>query len=114
MQVSITARHCTVPDTVRSHAEERVRRLARYDSRLTGADIVFESDHGSRTAELRLSVAGDIPLIASGAGESFRAGFDQAVDRARRQLRRRRERRRDHQAVKLSDLPVTAEGGVGS
>jgi ribosomal subunit interface protein len=108
MQVSITARHCTVPETVRRHADERVRRLSRYDARLTSADVVFEADHGSKQAELRLFVAGQSVLVASGAGETFRAGIDRALERARRRLRRNRERRRDHQAVKLAELPLTA------
>lgn len=109
MQVTITARHCDVPETVRRHAEERVARLTRYEPRLSSADVIFESDHGSIKAELRLLVDGDALLIARGDSNEFRPAVDRALDRARRQLRRRRERRRDHQAVRLSELPVTAE-----
>jgi ribosomal subunit interface protein len=109
MQVTITARHCNVPETERRHTEERVARLTRYEARLSSADVIFEADHGAMKAELRLFVDGDDPLIARGASDEFRPAVDRALDRARRQLRRRRERRRDHQAVKLSELPVTAE-----
>lgn len=110
MDISITARHCTVPESVRSRAQERMRRLTRYDPRIASASVSFATDHGRMRAEARLAAAGGHVMVAGGDGDTFRMALDRAADRLARQLRRARKRDRDHRAAKLSELPAPATG----
>lgn len=92
MEVTINARHCNVPDSLRNQATQRINRLERQHRRLTGGTIVFDVERELRRAEARLAVAGGPPLISRGEGATLRAAMDSALDRLERQLKRRRER----------------------
>ena len=92
MNVTITARHCEIPDSLRDVAERHVQRLGRYNPRLAGADVTFERERVDHAVEIRLAVAGEPALVAHGAGATFKSALDRGVHRASRQLRRARER----------------------
>lgn len=98
MYVTISGRHCAVPEPVRRHAAERLRRLTRFEPRAVGAEANFEVVHGVYVVEARFIVAGGRPVIARGAGDGFRAALDRTAERLGRQLKSRRERRRAQRA----------------
>ncbi len=98
MDVRLTARHCSISDTLRRRTGERLQALTRYEPTLSAADVRFASDHGSPLAEVRLICRHHV-LQASAGGETFQAAFDTAVERAERQLRRRRDHITDHKAA---------------
>jgi putative sigma-54 modulation protein len=92
MQITINARHCKVPDSLRNQAQQRVSRLARLDRRLTAATLVFDVTNLVKRVESRVAVAGGPPLIGAGQGPTLRAALDASLDRLERQLKRRRQR----------------------
>jgi ribosomal subunit interface protein len=94
MDVTITARHCTISDIVRDRAVLRANRLERYDARVTRVDIVFDTDHGAKSVEGRLHLAGEGILTARGKANAFRSALDQVLDRLDKQLKRQCDRRR--------------------
>ncbi len=98
MDVRLTARHCSISDTLRRRTTERLEALTRYEPTLAAADVRFASDHGAPLAEVRL-ICRRSTLQASAGGETFQAAIDAAVERAERQLRRRRDRLTDHKAA---------------
>ena len=102
MDVSFTARHGSIPDSVRRHAEQRLQRLAKFERRPTHAHIYFESEGAHRRAEAHMTVAGGGTFIAEGQGDTLRAAVDAALERAERQLKKERERHRDHYAPKTA------------
>lgn len=94
MEITISARHTTIPATLHDHAERLARRLDRFGPRAATIAVSFETMNGIRTAEARLSAAGGPPMIAHGSGPTYRNALNQAVERIERQLKRRRQRRR--------------------
>ncbi|CAN5687325.1 hypothetical protein BH23GEM9_BH23GEM9_14170 [soil metagenome] len=92
MDITINARHCKVPDSLRNQASQRFTRLARIDRRLTAATLVFEVEHNVKRAEARVAVAGGPPIISHDEGATLRNAMDGALDRIERQLKRRRQR----------------------
>lgn len=98
MDVRITTRHATVGETFIRHAEERVRKLDRYEPRLQAVTILVDEDRGRVSVEARAEVPGVPAVIASSEGDSSRSALDRALQKLRRQLRRNRARRVDHQA----------------
>jgi ribosomal subunit interface protein len=98
MDVRINTRRATVGDTFLRQAEERVRKLDRYEPRLQAVAIVVDEDRGRISVEARADVPGAPPVVASATGATDRGALDGALQKLRRQLRRERSRRVDHQA----------------
>lgn len=94
MDVTISARHTTIPATLHDHAERLGRRLDRFEPKAATMIVSLETENGIRSAEARLTAAGGPPLIGHGTGPTYRNALDQAVDRIERQFKRRRRRRR--------------------
>jgi ribosomal subunit interface protein len=92
MDITINARHCKVPESLRNQASQRLSRLTRIDRRLTAATLVFEVENMERRVEARVAVAGGPPIIGNGTGPTLRGALDAALTRVERQIKRRRER----------------------
>jgi ribosomal subunit interface protein len=103
MDITINARHCKVPDSLRNQAQQRFTRLARIDRRLTAATLVFEVQHNVKRVEARIAVAGGPPLVSHDEGATLRNAMDGALDRVERQLKRRRQRMLDRRTRTAPD-----------
>ena len=108
MRIQVAARHCEIPDSVRTRTEEQVVRLAKYDPRIDSANVVYEEEKRVRRVEVILSVHGGEPVVARGEGEEFRTALDKVVDRLGRILRRKRSQAKNHQGPRLAE-GVTSE-----
>jgi ribosomal subunit interface protein len=98
MTVTISVRHCEIPESLRTTTERRINRLSRYHPRLADAEVIFGRERVSHEAEIRLNVAGTPPVIARGAAATFHAALHVALGRVSRQLKRGRERRTTRRA----------------
>lgn len=107
MRVQLSARRCEVPEAVRSRTETLLKKLTRYDPRLSSAEVKFEIEKHLHLVEAILSVHGEAPVVARGEGPDFRIAADQVVDRLAKTLRRRRSQVRNHQA---SRPPLQPDG----
>lgn len=108
MRIQIAARRCEVPTPVRDRTEEQLGKLSRYEPRLSGAEVVFETEKHLKKVEAVLKVDREEPVVAGGEGAEFRAAVDQMVDRLSRMLRRRRSQKKDYHRPGPAD--ATAEG----
>ncbi len=99
MEVTITAKHCSISESVRERALRLVRRLDRYEARATAAIVNFEAEHGQKHVDARIAVAGASTLRARADGPTFRAALDTSIDRLERQLQRHQERRRRGRSI---------------
>ncbi len=110
MEVTITARHCAVSDSLRERAATRLESLPRYEPRLLSVLVSFENDHGAHRVEVRAHPGSGHQMVATGSSEDeFQAALDTAIDRLTRQLKRRRSRRRDHKAPRPAELTPRVE-----
>lgn len=94
MQVTFSARHCTVSDNMREHATRRVDRLRRIEKRPGDVSLNFAEDHGQKSVEVHLNIAGGGAHMARGKAPTFRTAVDRAVERLERQVKRERSRKR--------------------
>jgi ribosomal subunit interface protein len=92
MDITINARHCRVPDSIRNQAQQRLARLERLDRRIPAATLVFEIEASVCRVEARVAVAGGPPVIGQAEGPTLRNAMDGALSRVERQLKRRRQR----------------------
>ena len=88
MQVTITARHCEIPDELRARASELIEKLAKRAHRPQRAEVVFDQDHSRRIVELRMYLPQGQTRIASAEADDFLSALDRAVSKLRPQLER--------------------------
>jgi len=93
MNVTINALHCSIPDSLRTTASQRMERLTRFHPRVADAQVTFDRSGAGPEVEARLAIPGIDPLVARAEAASFDAALDRAADRLERQLKRTRERR---------------------
>ena len=72
--VTVTARHCELPEQLRERAHEIAGRLELRAGRPAEVGILFDVEAGVPTAELRFRAAGEELLIAAGRGDDHRIG----------------------------------------
>ena len=102
MKVKISARHCEVPDIVRTRTEEHVGKLRKFEPRLSGAEVTFEVEKHMKRADAILSVDRGEPVIAGAEGQEFREAVDLMVDRLAKILKRRRSHKTEHKGPSLA------------
>lgn len=105
MRITITARHCEIPDELRLRARTLLERLTKLASRAHDGQVIFVQDHGMPTVEVRLHTARGVVHVGTAAAGDLRTALDRAVAKVRRQLdkdparrhatARRRARRRE-------------------
>ena len=86
MRMSITARHCAVPEELRSRAEAVVTKAATMAHRPQRAEVVFDATGGRKAVELHLFMPRGRVKVATAEGEDFRSALDAAVAKLRNQL----------------------------
>jgi ribosomal subunit interface protein len=109
MQIRIAARHCDVPDVVRTRAEEQLEKLTKYEPRLVNAEVTFEVEKHLKKVEAVLSVERGEPVVAGGEGTEFREAVDLMADRLGKILRRRRSHLKDHKGPSVAKTPPPDE-----
>lgn len=106
MDLRITTRHVDLSDGFLTLAEERARKLHKYEPRLLAVDLLFDDGHGELSTEVRADVPGRPVMIARSSHQDRRSSLDAALRKIGRQLRRQRSKRVDHQAAPAT-IPVT-------
>lgn len=105
MPVTITARHCELPDLLRDRAREVADRLETRAGRAVDISLLFDVEGGVPTAEIKLVAAGEEVLLAAGRGDDHRSALDQAEGRMRRQLEKPGTRRlRQRKSTELDNV----------
>lgn len=104
MDVRMTTRHVALSDSFRNLAEERARKLGKYEPRLLTVELIFEEDHGRFATEARANVPGRPALVARSESGGRRKALDQTLRKLSRQLRRERSKSTDYQAPPVAPL----------
>ena len=86
MKTTVTARHCEVPEDLRTRAAEVADKLARLAHRPQRMEIVFDNAHQRRIVELKMWLPRGQTLVASGDETDFRTALDRAAEKLRSQL----------------------------
>jgi len=86
MRITITARHCDIPDELRQRARALLERLSRVAARPHDAQVIFGADHGTPTVEVRLHTARGRIHVGTAGGADHRSALDRAGAKVRRQL----------------------------
>ncbi|HYT70191.1 MAG TPA: HPF/RaiA family ribosome-associated protein [Gemmatimonadales bacterium] len=86
MRITLTARHCEIPEELRLRARTLLERLQKVATRPHDGQVIFSADHGARTVEVRLHTARGVVHVGTAAGADHRSALDRAAAKVRRQL----------------------------
>src|SRR5439155_10392557 len=87
MQIHTTARHCELDADVRSFAQQRLEKFAKYARDLLEAHVIVTAEGYRHVAEITLALKGR-ELVSRESSTEARAAIDLAADRIEHQLRR--------------------------
>ncbi|MFQ5428924.1 MAG: ribosome hibernation-promoting factor, HPF/YfiA family [Phycisphaerae bacterium] len=95
IRVTVSARHMSLSDTLKSYANEKSDKLERYYDRLQSVQVVF--DHQSVNHLCEIIATGDHhnTFVAKSEHEDPYAAFDASAKELERQLRRHKEKLRN-------------------
>lgn len=89
MRITITARHCVIPDELRARARALLERLGKVAARPHDGRVIFADDHGEAAVEVRLHTARGKVHVGKALADDHRTALDLAIARVRRQLDKR-------------------------
>ncbi|MBM9468216.1 ribosome hibernation-promoting factor, HPF/YfiA family [Nakamurella leprariae] len=117
MEIVVTGRNVEVPDHFRTHVEEKLTRVEKYDSKIIRVEVELSHETNRRQSKncqrVQLTMVGRGPVMrAEASTESFQAAVDLAVDKLDAQLRRAHDRRR-RSSDRTPLVAVAGPGGVG-
>jgi ribosomal subunit interface protein len=107
VRITITERHCQIPNRIRDRTQSLVEGLGKFEERATAAEVVYSDEKHTKKIEIIVHIDGAPHIVGRGDGDDFRSALDGAVNRVKRMLRRQRDQRRDHQAPPLSETMTT-------
>jgi putative sigma-54 modulation protein len=117
MEVEFTARHVSVPKSVRSQAEEGLQRVGRILGRTARASITFRAQRHLQIAELTIKARLQT-IEAAGKADTLEAALRIAIQHAENQALRYRdrqfERKRLPKLEKVLDAPPVAHAKRGA
>ena len=117
MEIVVKGRHCEVSDRFRSHVEEKITRLEKFNQRVIRVDVEVSQESNPRLASqsvrVEITIRSKGPVIrAEAASEDKMSALDKAFERLSAQARKAQDRRRVHHGVAHAHLarPGVATG----
>lgn len=95
MQVTVSARHMGVNESLKDYCEEKAWKLTRFYDRIQSIDVILDSNNGVHTAEIIVHTDRADPFVATEEQADIYAAVDLLLDKIERQLTRHKERLRN-------------------
>ena len=96
MQLSITGRHITVTDNVKTHVNEKVERCLSVFPRIETIRAILDMEKRDYVSEIVIQAANHIRISATEKSDNLYDAIDRSVEHAERQLRKQRDKVQDH------------------
>jgi putative sigma-54 modulation protein len=93
MRITFTARHFKTSDRLKNYAEEKVKKLRRYDDTLMDVDIILDYVKQEQVAEIISKVSGNTLAVVEKSEDMYKS-IDLAVDKLERKLKRHKQKLR--------------------
>ncbi|MBC8527367.1 MAG: ribosome-associated translation inhibitor RaiA [Candidatus Cloacimonetes bacterium] len=87
MQITITARHFELSESIRDYAEKSIRGLKKYFEQIIVADMILSIEKNRNIAELNVKVK-KLNLVSKSREKDMYAAIDSSVKKMERQVKR--------------------------
>jgi putative sigma-54 modulation protein len=92
VEITVTGRHPSITQEMRSYAEEKIEKMTRIFERLLSARVTLEVDGDERRAEASVHGPRGTVLVAHAAANDMFRALDEMQDRLERQARKLKTR----------------------
>ncbi|MEJ7743320.1 MAG: ribosome-associated translation inhibitor RaiA [Nocardioidaceae bacterium] len=116
VEIVVKGRHCEVSDRFRSHVEDKLTKLEKFDQRIIRIDVELSEEHNPRLSgqsvcvEITIRSKGPV-MRAEAAADNKLTALDRAVEKLSAQARKAHDRRRIHHG---SRNPTSLAQALGS
>jgi len=86
MNTTVTARHCEIPEDLRTRATTVMEKVSKLAHRPVRAEVLFDNDHNRKIVELILHLPRGQTRVASAEADDFLTALDRAGDKLKHQL----------------------------
>lgn len=114
MTVTTTARHFDLPDDVRRHGEEKLRRLSRYFDQIQDAAITITKEKFRYKTEITLTSGGGGDFASSEETDDLTTSLDGAIGALESQIKRHKGRLIDRREKRTKTGEAFAEAEAGA
>lgn len=114
MDITITARHADLSDSVKAHTDEKLSRLDRYFDGIQEAAVIVSKEKFRYQCEITLKVAGRADLVSTEETAELLSSIDGAIDRLERQVKKHKGRLVDRREKAERVTSVLADEEVAS
>ncbi|MCH2133073.1 MAG: ribosome-associated translation inhibitor RaiA [Phycisphaerales bacterium] len=95
MQINLTTRHGSIPESMEEYARTKAERLNKYFDRIESINLIFDHTKSEHEVEAIICVEHSEDIVAHASGDDLRATIDQCIDRAVRQVTDHKSKIRD-------------------
>lgn len=96
MQVKITGKQFKVVPRLRSHVEDHMEKLNRYDSRIISTEVIFKTQKRINTAEVTVYVSRHKFFGEGRTDDNMFSAVDLAIHRVEAQMKKNRDKLKGH------------------
>lgn len=96
MQISITGRHVTVTDNVKTHLNEKLERCLGMFPRIESVHVILDMENRDYVSEVVIQASSHIRVTAKENSENLYDAIDRSIEHVERQLRKQRDKLQDH------------------
>ena len=95
MQITVSARHMGISDSLKDYCREKSERLIRFFDRIQSIEVILDGNNGQHFAEMIVHSEGTQPFVAREQHDDAYAAVDLMLDKVERQIRRHKEKLRN-------------------
>jgi putative sigma-54 modulation protein len=98
---TITGKHISITEAMRSHAQDKTAKLPRYYSGINRVEVIIDSSGGGNHVAVEIIARGEHSnvFVATESGEDAYQCIDLAVRKLEEQLRRKKTKERNNKHV---------------
>lgn len=110
MQINISTRHGHLSQHSQDRISERVRKLLRFNDRLTATEVTVDLEHTDKpNVEFRVSVEKAADFVARDENENLMAAVDSCLHKVEHQLRKHKEKLVGHRGATGRKTPIETD-----
>jgi putative sigma-54 modulation protein len=95
MEIQITSRHSKASQSLQDTITSELEKLGKFFDKITSSHVILDSEHVEKVAEITMNTLGR-QVVATAKAENIGKAFDEALDKAERQLKKINSKIKNH------------------
>ena len=105
MQITVTERHVSATEEVKTYAREKAQKLLKYYDRIQSIEVIFAEEGDQFDIEMIVNAGAKNQFVGREVGDNVFALIDVTVDKLERQLTKHKEKFRNRMHLNRRPTP---------